>query len=122
MSFEAFTFVGAEESVAYLQCDVIVCDASDENSRCKADCLPTARRRRAPIVISNKSTKAGAVESGPIWVTNKKLARPRREVQVVNSASQKTELSTKVLNKSGKYLKYYIMKTIYFLKFLNRNL
>ena len=107
MSFEAFTFVGAEQSVAYLQCDVIVCDAHDEQSRCKADCLPAARRRRAPLIISSKSTEAGTVESGPIWVTNKRLARPRREVQLANPAVSRTELSTKVLNKSGRHLLQY---------------
>ena len=101
MSFEAFTFVGAEDSVAYLQCDVIVCDASDENSRCNAECLPTARKRRAPVIISSRNTKAGTVESGPIWVTNRKLSRPRREVQMANSATRNTELSFVALNTSG---------------------
>ena len=101
MSFEAFTFIGAEDSVAYLQCDVVICDANDEHSRCNAGCLPVARRRRAPLIISTKNTQSGNLRSGPILVTHKKLHRPRREVQLVNAAVEKSRLAPKMLNSSG---------------------
>lgn len=101
LSFEAFTFVGAEDSIAYLQCDVVICDAQDENSRCNAGCLPVARRRRAPLIISAKHTETGKLRSGPILITHKKLHRPRREVQTVDHGLAKNEVMPKVFNKSG---------------------
>eukprot|EP00795_Rhopilema_esculentum_P014046 gene14047-5026_t len=103
MSFEAFTFVGAEDSVAYLQCDVVICDANDPNSRCNAGCLPSARRRRAPIIISTHNKASGNIRSGPMLVTHKKLRRPRREVQISNSnlAVVKTQLTPRAISKSG---------------------
>ncbi len=101
ISFEAFTFVGAEDSVAYLQCDVVVCDSQDPNSRCNAGCLPAARRRRAPLIIS-ETKSVGKLSSGPMIITSKRLSRPRRAVQVVTTDAQKTGLSPKYLNQSGK--------------------
>ena len=100
ISFEAFTFVGAEDSVAYLQCDVVVCDSQDPNSRCNAGCLPATRRRRAPLIISDTKS-VGKISSGPMIITHKKL-RSRREVQISNSVSLKTGLSSRILNQSGK--------------------
>ena len=107
MSFEAFTFVGAEDSVAYLQCDVVICDANDPNSRCNAGCLPSARRRRAPVIISTHNKASGNIRSGPMLVTHKKLRRPRRQVQISNSnlAVVKTQLTPRAISKSGLYFK-----------------
>ncbi len=108
ISFEAFTFVGAEDSVAYLQCDVVVCDSQDPNSRCNAGCLPASRRRRAPLIISDTKS-VGKIASGPMMITSKKLSRPRREVQAIESSAQKTGLSPRFLNQSGKLSNSYTL-------------
>ena len=113
MSFEAFTFVGAEDSVAYLQCDVVICDAQDPNSRCNAGCLPSARRRRAPLIISGKNTASGNLLSGPMLVTHKKLQRPRRAVQLVDNSEEKKQLSPRALHQSGNYNLDSIMKYLW---------
>ena len=47
MSYESFTFVGLDDPVTYLQCDILICDNKAPDRRCRdRKCLEDNVRRR----------------------------------------------------------------------------
>ena len=59
--FEAFSFIGDNQFV-YLHCKVLICNATDPNSRCAQGCVQRKRRAVATQVSKNEEVH---VSQGP---------------------------------------------------------
>ncbi|XP_025061712.1 CUB and zona pellucida-like domain-containing protein 1 [Alligator sinensis] len=90
--FNAFEFLRNHASV-YLQCQVLICDSNESNSRCTQGCVPRQKRD-----ISSYKWKANAV-IGPI-----RLKRDRSSVDHLESLSEVHPGKTQNLQQNSLYI------------------
>ena len=84
-SFDTFQFTGQYGSFVYLHCKLVVCNATDPNSRCNVDCFtdfPRRRRRTMEKENSKDVARAGLTE-GPF------LFRSQKETNKDSAHSEK---------------------------------
>ncbi len=89
-SLEAFKFI-ADHPFVFVNCHVIVCNATNPDSQCAKKCPSCGRRRRE---VSDHMSKVYTLAQGPLHV-----AREKREKR-----------HGKVLDKSGMYTEYWSLK------------
>ena len=84
MSYESFTFVGVENAITYLQCDVLICDNQADDQRCiQRQCLEENVRRRRRSHRSFVEDSEHRVASGPMIVMrSRSVMRMRRDINM----------------------------------------
>jgi len=88
MSYESFTFVGVDNPVTYLQCDVSICDNQAPDKRCRdRKCLPddsTRRRRRSHGYVREASHLSRGIIVHSSQIILRKQQRHSRAIRSVS--------------------------------------
>lgn len=89
-SFEAFRFHG--DCKVYIHCELLICKAGDQTSRCSAGCINNARSKRSVQAGSFISTQV--VGSGPLIVADARMPSISKEAgfEVLASEDRKSRL------------------------------
>lgn len=64
-SFDTFQFTGEYGGFVYLHCKLVVCNATDPNSRCNVDCFTDFPRRRRRAMEKEKGVARAGLSEGP---------------------------------------------------------